>query len=427
MFKKLVVGLLVMGLVLGLGSMVNAEKTKVTFLWGTEVSQIFPSIEREFEKAFPNIDLEIIAKPPAGRDELLWTWAAAGELPDVFGAPVGAKMVEWVDAKLVMPLNNLVVEIGMNTSEFPDWSFPQLTVEGELYGIPFGISFRGFLCYNKKVFDEAGVAYPTMDMSWEDLTETMRALTIKNNKGETVRYGLLCRDPQNDIIPAFGGRVVDNSMNPTKMTFGEAPYLKGMQWYRDCIDEGILMGRQAYDDEGAWKPKLFAEERFAMVVTDMGYGGNFTKAEIDWDVVTVPHTEENFGHLYNMGQRCVGYQSKNPKEALQFINWFITSEAGIKIWFGDYMPDNGNPPVLPSVQKVFAEIAQGRGPENWMATQSAVKVGVNGNPYWDGCVEIMGKYFDANTAVVIGKEPVEYLTEAAAECQEMLDKLNASK
>lgn len=427
MFKKLVVGLLMVGLIFGLAGVASAEKTKVTFLWGTEVSQIFPSLEREFEIAFPNIDLEIIAKPPAGRMQLLWTWAAAGELPDVFGAPTGPPIVEWVDGKMLLPLNDLLVEAGVDISIFPEWILPQLSVDGELYGIPWATVFRGYLCYNRKLFDEAEVAYPTMDMSWDDLAETMRKLTIKNDKGETIRYGLLCRNPITDIVPMFGGRAVDNDTNPTKMTFGEAPYLKGMQWYRDRIDEGTLMGSRAYEDEGVWKPKLFAEEKFAMVLTDMGYGGNFTKAEMDWDVVTVPHTEKNFGHPFSTGQLCVGYQSENPVGALQFINWYITSEAAVKIWYGEYMPDNGNPPIMPSIQKAFAEIAEGRGPDNWMCVSDAAAVGMNGRPNWSGCVEIMGKYIDAVNAVTMEEKPVEYLIEAAAECQEMLDKLNASK
>lgn len=427
MFKKLVAGLLVVGLVLSLSSIVIAEKTKITYLTGTESRAIHKPIEDAFEADFPEIDLEIIAKPPAGITQLVWTWAAAGQLPDIFHTVKGAPMVEWVDAKILLPLNDFLVEAGVDTTEYPAGTYLQMTVEGKLYALPFALNFMGFNCYDKKAFDEAGVAYPTMDMTWDDLAETMRLMTVKDDKGNVTRYGLLCTAPEAYIAPQFGGRKIDDDKNPTKMLFGEAPYLEGMQWYLDRVEEGTLMGRRTYVDEGVWQPKAFSEGRYAMVLTDLGYGGHFTRAEIDWDVVTVPHNKANCGYPYNFGVLAVGYQTEHPVEALKFINWFSTSKAAAKIWYGVQFPDNSNPPITALALEGFAEVAKGRGPDNWRCVEFAATAGVPHTPSWDGCVEIMGVYNDAVHAVKNGDQPVEYLVEMAAIAQEMLDELNASK
>lgn len=428
MFKKLVVGLLVVGLILGLSSTVIAKKTKITYLWGTETSVIHQPIEDAFEAEFPNIDLEIIAKPPAGRIQLLWTWAAAGQLPDIFGgAPTGVGLEKWVDAKVVLPLNDYLVDTRVDTTEFPEWAYQQTSLDGKLYGLPYAIAFVGYVCYDKDAFDEVGVAYPTMDMTWDDLAETMRLMTVKDDKGNVVRYGLLSRSPHMQIIPQFGGRAVDDTINPTKMTFGEASFIEGMQWYLDRIAEGTLMGKLAYNDEGVWKPKAFGDGRYAMVLTDLGYGGHFTNNEINWDVVTVPHNKANYGYPFIMGMISVGYTSENPVEALKFVNWMTTSKAAAKIWYGGLFSDNSNPPITANAIAGFAEVSGGRGPDNWRVVEFAAAAGMNANPLWDGGIEIMGVYNDAIAGILLEGKPVEYLVEMAAIAQEMLDELNASK
>jgi len=417
--KKVAIGVLLIALVLGLTSMVAMGKTKITYLWGTETAVVHEAVETAFEEAFPEIDLEIIAKPPAGRWQLLQTWAAAGQLPDVFSCPTGANLVKWVDAKSLMPLNDHIAELGIDTSEYPDWAYRK--VSGEIYGLPFAINFYGYLCYDKEAFDEAGVPYPTNDMTWDDLAETMRLMTVRDDEGKTIRFGSLTYYPRLTIASLFGGRVVDNPSNPTKMLFGEAPFLEGMQWYRDRVDEGTLMGRREFIDEDVNPAKAFSEGRYASVITDMGWGGNFTNAGIDWDVVTVPHNKPNYGYPYSAGAIAVGYTTEHPLEALTFVNWFTSSPAAVKIWYGQYLPDNGNPPITTRAMEAFAEIAGDRGPDGWRCIEVAIAAGVDMLPLWDGGAEIMGAYTDAVLAVSMEEKPVESLIEAAAECQKMLD------
>lgn len=45
--------------------------------------------------------------------------------------------------------------------------------------------------YNKKLFDEAGVAYPQAGWTWDDFYATAKQLTVK--KGEkTTQWGPIC-------------------------------------------------------------------------------------------------------------------------------------------------------------------------------------------------------------------------------------------
>ena len=46
-------------------------------------------------------------------------------------------------------------------------------MDGSTYGIPVGFTTH-CLFYNKDIFDEAGVEYPTEDWTWDDLQEAAR-------------------------------------------------------------------------------------------------------------------------------------------------------------------------------------------------------------------------------------------------------------
>jgi len=424
--KKLVVGVLIVGLIFSLSGVVGAEKTKISVLLCTTTRDIAEPMEIAFEKEFPHYDLIYILKPPAKAQEALWAWAIAGQLPDVFRAPVGWMMKEWIDAGMVMPIDDLVKELNLDISIFPDWATSRLTWEGKLYGLPVGVGFEGFINYNKKVFDEVGISYPTSGMTWEELADLARKLTIRDEKGKVTRYGIFCKWPTHYLFTVFGGRVVDNPLNPKEMLFGHTPYLTGVQWYRDLIDEGVMMDRYTYDDWGGSKPKLFFEEKFAMLITDMGYSGNFK--EIDYDVELLPLTAENIGYPAFTAQDNIGGQSENPKAALEYIWWYSTSMAAMEVWQA-HLGDNGKPPLLPlpELQDAFEKIATGRKPANWECVYDIVPYGVNPQPSWDGGVEIMATYWDAIMEVIMGTRPVSYLVEIEAECQKMLDESNRDK
>ena len=63
----------------------------------------------------------------------------------------------------------------------------QLTVDGELYEMPWRSDFW-LLYYNKDIFDEAGVDYPTNDMTVKEYDELARSVA-KTGFGDEQIYG----------------------------------------------------------------------------------------------------------------------------------------------------------------------------------------------------------------------------------------------
>ena len=53
-------------------------------------------------------------------------------------------------------------------------------MDGSIYGIPVGFTTH-CLFYNKDIFDEAGIDYPTADWTWDDLQKAAKTISEKTD------------------------------------------------------------------------------------------------------------------------------------------------------------------------------------------------------------------------------------------------------
>jgi multiple sugar transport system substrate-binding protein len=56
-----------------------------------------------------------------------------------------------------------LVRRDINMAEYDANVFEQIKVNGGLYGLPMGV-YTLVVCYNKVLFDEAGIPYPSTEM-----------------------------------------------------------------------------------------------------------------------------------------------------------------------------------------------------------------------------------------------------------------------
>ncbi len=82
---------------------------------------------------------------------------------------------------LLVPLDEYVAELGIDMEARYGSNAAAAYNYGEIYGIPGGYTSWG-LFYNKAIFDEAGIDYPSMDtpMTWDEY----RALAVELTSGE---------------------------------------------------------------------------------------------------------------------------------------------------------------------------------------------------------------------------------------------------
>src|SRR5262245_51123814 len=92
--------------------------------------------------------------------------------------------------------------------------------QGTLMCIPQNVSSL-VVYYNKKLFDQAGIAYPKAGWTWDDFVKTAQALTMDANGDGTIdQYGLGTEIEAIRLAPFIwqnGGDLVDNAQAPKRL------------------------------------------------------------------------------------------------------------------------------------------------------------------------------------------------------------------
>ena len=98
----------------------------------------------------------------------------------------------------------------IDPENYPEDIWGLYTYDDKYYAVPKDIDTIA-LWYNKTLFDEAGLDYPTADWTWDDVTEAAKKLT----KDDGSQYGLGMRNDNNqagyyNLIYDNGGYIISD-------------------------------------------------------------------------------------------------------------------------------------------------------------------------------------------------------------------------
>ena len=151
----------------------KGEKETITYaIWDTNQEKGMKEMATAFEKENPTIKVNVEVTPW----DQYWTKldaAATGEsLPDVFWMHSN-EAYRYMSNGILLDLTEKTNAIKEN---FPEKILELYSYEDKQYAIPKDIDTIG-LWYNKTLFDEAGVAYPNEEWTWETFLEAAEKLT----------------------------------------------------------------------------------------------------------------------------------------------------------------------------------------------------------------------------------------------------------
>ncbi|MEN2984971.1 MAG: extracellular solute-binding protein [Dictyoglomaceae bacterium] len=107
------------------------------------------------------------------------TQAAGRNLPDIIQHDA-QYLKDWVEKKLLLPLEDLVAQKSLNISDIPEPYLAPGRVGGKLYAINLGVNSLA-IAYDPALFKKAGIPLPKWDWTWDDFKKI--ALQIKNKLG----------------------------------------------------------------------------------------------------------------------------------------------------------------------------------------------------------------------------------------------------
>lgn len=165
-------------------------EANVKLQWWTgqdaEANDILAGLAQEFEEEHPNVDIEVSPGAPStdGLLQKLSAGFAGNTYPDISYA-YGSWASQLEGSGRTLDITDQVTDPDVKWDEFPESA--RLTVQ------PTGNKTIGFpaivdnisLIYNTQLFDEAGIAYPDENWSWDDFRDAAKALTdpSKNQYG----------------------------------------------------------------------------------------------------------------------------------------------------------------------------------------------------------------------------------------------------
>lgn len=296
------------------------EKQKlVVWSWGADEEKKSREAAMEaFEKAHPEIEVEHSVIPTADHvwDQKMTAALSAGTGPDVIqmSPDYYGLYTEYYE-----DLNSYVEKDGLDLDSLitEGMMAPYYRPDGKLEGMPL-LQNVFVMAYNKDMFDEAGVDYPTADWTWDDVAEA--AKKFAKGEGADAVFGIVNHwiDPSMAII-CKGGSAYSDDLKTCEINSQEVK--DGLTLFGDLVqskampddtaakslpkEQLFVSGHAAMYTLGGFETKLIAEE----------IGDNFS-----WDVVSMPKVPNGGKNnlMYATGYAMLN-TSKNKDAAWTFM------------------------------------------------------------------------------------------------------------
>ena len=287
-----------------------------------------------FEKENPNIKVNIETFGYDTYATQLQTRVGGGDAPDCFELGLDA-FPSYVDQKAILPLDDMMAASSTDLSVLTDKSLQAFSINGTKYGMPYSYS-TVVLIYNKDLFDQAGVAYPTADWTWADADAA--ALKIKALGDDY--YGLIQPISTYEffkVVKQYNGGLLND--DNTAFTVNRPENVQALQRLVDNVQvTNICPSTEQRGSLDEWG--VFKLGKTGMIVTGIWAFPSFTTdCAFNWDIAVEPGAATKATHYFANGL-AISADSKNAEAAYKWIEFIGTSEqvAQLRVQLGWELP-----------------------------------------------------------------------------------------
>ncbi len=307
----------------------SAQEGHLVFqIWDQGQKTGMEAMAEEYTKLHPGVTIEVQA---SGWDEY-WTKleasATSNSMPDIFWMHSN-QMFLYADNGILVDCSDIVDES----------NYSEISVEntkgsdGKIYGVPKDKDIIGLL-YNKEIFDEAGVAYPDENWTWDDLESASEQIYEKTGK-----YGYMAYSHDQigywNFVYQNGGRILNE--DGTAAEYTEAATSDAIKYYIGLQSNDWCPTQETFANTAA--PELFFSGKGAMY-----YAGNWDLANLcatytdmngKWDVAVLPKcpnpvSGDGRASISNSVSYATAANGKNKELAMDFLA-FLGSEEGQRL------------------------------------------------------------------------------------------------
>jgi multiple sugar transport system substrate-binding protein len=302
-----------------------------------------------------NPDIQVHANFPANSTEYIQKITVAlsgGAEVDVFCLTNPGDAGEIIKIGLVYELDDLMKKWSYDESGVSGLLDSTRAELGNVYCLPYR---KGVwtLFYNKKLFDEAGIPYPS-NYTWEQYTEVGRQLT--KGSGENKVYGILNYQPTSGWWRiAANVKGANNPAVPEELA--EFKKAAKLVWDWSYTDGSQPPYSERTGTAGGDYAGSFSQGKYGMTVCgdwliQMLNSNNEQGANLDYDIAACPYWAGT--EPYSAGVPTLSFipkNSKHPDEAFKFIAWLSGIEGAKLLAAEGLIPAYSSPEITAIFEK----------------------------------------------------------------------------
>jgi multiple sugar transport system substrate-binding protein len=311
----------------------GGEQTTISFLvmCGEQEFNTWTKCVDLFMEKNPNIKVTMENVPGdwEGYGQKLMTLIAAGTPPDT-GRLASLQMPQYSAMGQIVELTNYISR-DINMAEYDANVFEQAKVNGGQYGLPVGV-YTLVVLYNKTLFDEAGIPYPSTDWDNAWTLDEFKTIARRLTKGEgpNKQYGFyanLSLERCNSFYYSAGGDVFSD--DHTVCTLDQPPMISTYTWLTEMIREGyapnMLQSARAPPND-----QLFMTNKLGMYLEGEWQIPVYTEAMeegLRWGVAPIPRDTAGSKTVLFLDDYVIFNSSRYKDESWNLISFLIGPEA----------------------------------------------------------------------------------------------------
>ncbi|WP_243344492.1 sugar ABC transporter substrate-binding protein [Anaerococcus sp. AGMB09787] len=304
----------------------NSDEAVRLSMWDTNQEKVMKEIVADFEKENPDIKVQIEMASFKDHFTKLETQYSGSVMPDIFFMN-GPNFQKFASNNVLEPLDDLVENKEIDLSNIPDALIDLYTYEGKLYGLPKDWDLTA-LWYNKEIFDNAGVPYPTNDWTWDDLKNAAEKLNNPDEGIWAIASQAATQEGLYDTIPQNGGYII--SEDAKKCGYNSKEAIEATQIWIDLLKDGLSPDIQTQTDTSA--VELFKAGKLAMIYSASWNVPEYMNSENikdKVDLVVMPKLKERAATIHGLSY-ALSSQSKNKENAKKFLAYLSSKEVNDK-------------------------------------------------------------------------------------------------
>lgn len=299
---------------LALTSAASAVDVRISGWGGAEVALVNGLITDVLAEDLMAADINVVYEPVDGDfSQFITNALSAGTAPDLFYADIFWSRAVFATGK--------VEATTADTSPFAPNLIEAFTYDGKVMALPKDFNTLA-LQYNKDIFDDAGVEYPTDDETWATLQDKLVAIhaALPDVNG-------FCVVPDYARFAAFALGSGWEPFNAEGKTVLDDNFKRAFAWYTGLVPAGAAVA--AADVGEGWTGGCFTKELTAVAVEGAWIIGGIRDGapNLNWGTARVPKDPESgqAGNLIFTVGWTVNADSA-VKDAAQKVAELLTSE-----------------------------------------------------------------------------------------------------